>query len=256
MPRGTDRSDEALRQGRLWTPRELRGIGTLEAWYDMSDFSTLTGSGGTFSRIEDKSGRGRYFENVTAGQQPTFSDQGLTFAFNSTKFLGAGAGMPTFYDFVIAATPHSSTGAYRNAFRCGTGYHPLAIDTANTNVVVSDSAIRQYGTLTWTGFKQFYCNVPSSTGVQGALDGDAFSSPVSENLVNTAVSHIGGNSTFGQGWGTINELIFLTADRPTHVRQKLEGYLAWKWARLGKADLLSNLIASHLYKNRPPLIGD
>ena len=42
---------------------------------------------------------------------------------------------------------------------------------------------------------------------------------------------------------------------PLHL-EKFEGYAAWKWSSLLGPDILSNLSASHPYKNRPPLIGN
>jgi len=34
------------------------------------------------------------------------------------------------------------------------------------------------------------------------------------------------------------------------LRLRMEGYFAWRW------DLLDRLLASHPFRNRPPLIGD
>src|SRR5215203_65910 len=59
MPRGTNRYDEALRQGRLWTPAVLRSRALLEAWYEVGDLATVTAAAGAVSAWADKSGRGR-----------------------------------------------------------------------------------------------------------------------------------------------------------------------------------------------------
>jgi hypothetical protein len=58
-----------------------------------------------------------------------------------------------------------------------------------------------------------------------------------------------GNNVFPHT-GYIAEIVILSSVATNAVRERIEGYLAWKWG------LRSALIAAHPYRNRPPLIGD
>ena len=49
--------------------------------------------------------------------------------------------------------------------------------------------------------------------------------------------------------GYIAEIVVLASIVSDAVRQRIEGYLAWKWG------LQNALIAGHPFANRPPLIG-
>jgi hypothetical protein len=50
--------------------------------------------------------------------------------------------------------------------------------------------------------------------------------------------------------GYIAEIVVLNSIANNIVRQQIEGYLAHKWG------LQNSLVASHPFRNRPPLIGD
>jgi hypothetical protein len=50
--------------------------------------------------------------------------------------------------------------------------------------------------------------------------------------------------------GPVGEIMFGQSRWTVRDRTLVDGYLAWKWGHV------SNLAASHPYKNRPPLIGD
>jgi hypothetical protein len=50
--------------------------------------------------------------------------------------------------------------------------------------------------------------------------------------------------------GFISAMVATSSLLSTADRERLEGYLAWKWG------LVANLRAAHPFKNRPPLIGD
>jgi hypothetical protein len=50
--------------------------------------------------------------------------------------------------------------------------------------------------------------------------------------------------------GFVGEVVYTNTALSTADRERLEGYLAWKWG------LVANLPAAHPFKNRPPLIGD
>ena len=61
--------------------------------------------------------------------------------------------------------------------------------------------------------------------------------------------YLGANSTGGQAWGgDIAELVLVSDTVSDSDRQKLEGYLAWKWGLEG------NLDGSHPYASAPPTV--
>jgi hypothetical protein len=56
------------------------------------------------------------------------------------------------------------------------------------------------------------------------------------------------------GWWT--DVIVIRGTIGDYMRQLVEGYLAWSCSQYGDTSLISNLISTHPFKNRPPLIGD
>jgi trimeric autotransporter adhesin len=48
--------------------------------------------------------------------------------------------------------------------------------------------------------------------------------------------------------GKMSEVVMVSSTLPTDDRQKLEGYLAWKWG------LTANLPVDHPYKTTPPTV--
>ncbi|MFN8994753.1 MAG: hypothetical protein ACK5X3_13970, partial [Pseudomonadota bacterium] len=72
MPRGVSFYDEALIQGRLWTPALERPA----VWLDAADLSTITIATGV-SQWRDKSGNGANATQATAANQPAYSNTGF-----------------------------------------------------------------------------------------------------------------------------------------------------------------------------------
>jgi hypothetical protein len=89
-----------------------------------------------------------------------------------------------------------------------------------------------------------------TTNLTGLYNGAAQGSPAVTLPADTEFFNIGNHSngisnTFD---GTIGEIVFIQSAVSLSNRQKLEGYLAWKWG------LQANLPAGHPYKNVPPLL--
>lgn len=278
MPRGTDRYDEARRQGRLWSPRLLRGDLTLAAWHDAADFSTLTTSSGRVSQWSDKSGNNRHQKQSTSGSQPLLELDGFnalpTLYFDGARSLAtwngsagdAGLGSAAIYSAFAAGTMDS--GAASNArlitledtgsgqdFQAGFGYIPfMRQGSANTvqsyggpvngsnlsSVAVTLSAALNlasiYDGTTQTTYLHGTPGTPTAVTVT-AFTGD---------LIN-----IGSRQGNLDRWtGRVSEFLLIKGSVPSNVRQRIGGYIAWRWK------MVESLVASHPFKNRPPLIGD
>lgn len=86
MPRGTSRYDEALRQGRLWTPAVF-SKSELLIWLDASDLGTITSASSLVSQWNDKSGNGVHVSEAT--NQPLFQMEPYTSKMG--VYFGSGA---------------------------------------------------------------------------------------------------------------------------------------------------------------------
>jgi len=108
--------------------------------------------------------------------------------------------------------------------------------------------------LTWANtIGLMYGRFSDGTIPQMSRDGNA--------LVSTGTTIASGGSVFqvfggyngpppSQAWGDVNEIIFIPYNTSDTIRQKLEGYLAHKWA------IASLLPAGHPYKSAPPIGGN
>jgi hypothetical protein len=96
------------------------------------------------------------------------------------------------------------------------------------------------------------------TTVTGTLDGTTWANagPIGTAANQNSAFRIGGmgtsvagNSTTGGGNSKASEVVICDAALTAADRQKLEGYLAWKWG------LEANLPADHPYKTNPPTVA-
>jgi len=72
---------------------------------------------------------------------------------------------------------------------------------------------------------------------------------IANNQPATSVFHLLANSTGGQSWtGDLAEIVLVSDTVSDTDRQKLEGYLAWKWGLEG------NLPGGHPYVSAPPTV--
>lgn len=277
MPRGTDRSDQAARQGRLWTPALLRGDAKLVGWFDAMDVGTIATTSSAVSQWSDKSGRANHVTNSSASNRPTYGANGLKGGYPGVihdasvdaqylatlSFTGLVDNVSTYgvHSFTSASVSFARMTSFADAgqsdFNSANGaasllrdstnanVHAFAANTASTVVAISYGIPFIAGGRITTTTKGVAVNGTLAT--QTAMAARAFASPTR--------FAIGGEWT-GAGIVVATRLHGVTAevvvckDETTRDRERLEGYLAWKWA------LVDNLPASHTYKNRPPLIGD
>jgi hypothetical protein len=249
---------------KLWRPTEI----TTALWLDAEDTSTITLNGATVSQWADKSGNGRNAVQATAANQPTYNATGLnskpTLTADTTKFLVANAtgfsGGPNLW-VIAVATMNSATQSYGRLVAISapplddfnavsTTVAILRNDAANSvaayrvaiksQVAVSLSTPSILESVYDSVNHTMYLNGTAGTPV--ASTGNFTTTPtiaLFTYLVSPTVA----------GWsGNCSEVIIGDSALSTDNRQKLEGYLAWKWG------LQAGLPVGHPYKNTPPIV--
>ena len=244
---------------KLWRPDEL---GTdLALWLDAEDTASITLNGSTVSQWNDKSGNDppRNFSQGTLTNQPTYSETGMlgkpAVVFDGTDdFMSAldfdnavslaliGSGGSSLAPLISGAAPalfspvwnaNGATIVYRgrtdtNIRQLNLGGAPsdfsigfISLDAANSEVKLSGNG----------GAQTSYSQTINSADTQ----------------INTLGRDFQGTAQFADG--SIAEIVVASSVLSTTDRQKLEGYLAWKWG------LEADLPVDHPYKNSPPIAG-
>jgi len=254
-----------------WNPSQLGA--DLALWLDAADADTITLNGSDVSQWDDKSGNGRNVSQATAAQQPTFVSNGLngkpTISFDGTNdiLLNQNAGsvgvtnismfMVTRYvagvgsnDIPMGIGQTNQTGAVRVFYRASggntQGFAGWARDVLTSSLSTDIGGVHHI----------FEVVQPNSTTVNLFRDGTAgtgnpytisFGGTVPVNFNGFSIGSLQGASvgTYYSNIQTSEVIISYTALSTTD-RQKIEGYLAWKWG------LVANLPVSHPYKTYPP----
>lgn len=266
-----------------WTPALLGSA--LALWLDAADEASITLNGSNVSQWRDRSGNGRNVAQSTASSQPQYEATGLNGkpALNSltSRFLASGAtallrnvNSATFVAvsrfetpltggvgnapllFVSISTASSTTRFALNAFPSpGTaGTYSVGgrrLDADGFTTVVSSVAITANPVI-WMGNAD-YANAQANTWLNGVPD---ISGATFRTAGNTSDTNSLGFGVFNASSANlqiynntrISEAIILHGALSTTDRQRLEGYLAWKW------DLEANLPAGHPFKNTRPTV--
>lgn len=276
MPRGTSRLDDARLQGRLWTPAIFAPT-FLVAWHDFSDLSTISANSGVIDSIRDKSGNGFTATQVTS-RRPTLSQTAISYSpgtagvrrgavFSGAQCMQVQSALPASTKWSgFGVFQFGTVGAYQRIISLDTtlggtdylGGNSMALLTggsAGSNQVIETYDNGDKGTATFrtTTVNQAHVGVTISDGVNSTAYADgAPGTPVAYVQTSKApFLEIGADTgaADGQLTGAIGETLVTSGDVSTQTRQRIEGYLAWKWGTVDQ------LIASHPYKNRPPTIG-
>lgn len=258
MPRGIDAYDTALRQGRLWTPRELLptiwldpyGLTSLTTWKNYGSLSNATITGTAIipapNGLFNATPRWKPAININTAAATTLGD--ITGAATSTcTDLREQVASPTVAIVIGAATHQAVFGA---AYPC-VGVHVW--NWANATLTNNVSRI------SWLNGTLLPAN---SGGTTGATSGAGFIAWAGAQVgagggnLGRFLSVSGGNTKLFNTTATTragrmcwNELITVDRQLTTTEQQKVEGYLAWKWA------YQTRLAAGHPYASRPPEIG-
>jgi methionine-rich copper-binding protein CopC len=269
-----------LALGAPWTPVELPDKAL---WLDASDLSASP-----VSAWNDKSGNSRNFAQAAGGNQPAYSATsfntsypGVTFD-GSSDFMSAGdtLDMRTNSLTVMSAVRYATgtdSGVIIAKTRAGgqAGRWVLyrATNGGNLGSGAQYNAVLQEGVLPSVVLQ--VANSSTSARINGfVLDRSTSGScKIWDNGANTASATFTGNTTdfnsADQLWigayqnasgttppsggylnGVIAEVVVVQTAMSDTDRQKLEGYLAWKWG------MQANLPANHPYKSAAPEAND
>ncbi len=232
-----------------WTPAQI----ATALWLDAADTSTITLNGSTVSQWNDKSGNGRNAVQNTAINQPTYKSSDAVFG--NKPSIGAqtnigyvGVVTPSFTArtwFLIVAYKNGAAATFNTAF-------PVLL-SGTGGFGTERSGMGESGTNLWSA-NSVWAPYPFKNGSE-TTSTVALPMPMSMFLFEgaTAVTQawgIGFNQvSIDRSWeGPIGEVIATSGALSISDRQKIEGYLAWKW------NLQASLPVSHPYYNAPPTV--
>ena len=225
-----------------WTPAQI----TTECWLKADAGVVLNGS--TVSQWSDYSGNNRHAVQANASNQPTYyaSDSrmnGLPSIGNSSNLNILGLITPSFtaqeiyavsvYKDGLASTFSSFTCLFENA----------------TNI--NNRIMGNNGTSSWIGSNPFATSANTYKNASSTPTHVALPMPASQfRFVGNATITWGIGTSFTQinrSWeGLYSEFIFLASPASTSDREKIEGYLAWRWG------IQASLPIGHPYLSAPP----
>lgn len=239
----------------LWTPSRIAN--NLAMWFDAFDTASITVSSGKVTQWNDKSGNLRHATQAVSANQPTYvANDALA---NNRPSIS----IPSDLGTIGLETPSSS---YREVFCVayyGNGAESVASNTTTlisspTNsfgyeriiVLGAQSALLAYSAganFTGTVYKNgdtvgtaTLLPLPSTVMRFARDDGNQVTQTTT--LLTTTLT---ANRNFR---GAACEFIFVADVLTLDIKQRIEGYLAWKWGLQG------SLQAGHPYKNNPPVV--
>jgi len=252
-----------------WTPSNL----TVAAWYDAADASTVLTNGSSVTNWLDKSGNNRHVAQTNSTQRPSYASSIITFdgttnfLYNSSPFAYA---MGSVDVYVVAAVNTTSdkrivtessttndTPLYAFAQTCSNTNSMSAYVRNNTNGISFNNTNR----LSATGV--FHINTnnlyhwrDSGTSFAGRVAGGspttvAYTRSGAVTVDRFTIGAISPRPSTPNGSAFVNagiREIVITGILSDTDRQKMEGYLAWKWG------LQTNLPATHPFKLGPPSV--
>lgn len=239
-----------------WTPADI----VTRLWYDASDLGTITSSAGDVTQWDDKSGNSDHLTAIS-GREPKTGTQTIN-SLNTIEFIKGSTSRLTAdfsvinYPFVVVCVrfwAFSENDYMYQSFNDVAGY------TFGESTISGDWRAIVGGIPAPAGF--FDTDVLASAGATGGagtptiqqINGGLSTNNawVTNGLAGLNIGAIRGNpNPILATWywsGKVGEFIVIPSF-DTGDRQKVEGYLAWKWG------LESKLPDLHPYKLAPPMI--
>jgi len=244
-----------------WTPAQFSN---LALWLDAADASTITLNGSTVSQWRDKSGNARHASQGIAAIQPAYTVNGLNgkpvitltqdeLAVPNLVLTGTG------WDAFVVATRASTSNSFArllslresgkaNDFNNAGSWIPIYLDGSSSNIGTYQNGSGSSLFNSTFGVPYIINSQLLANSLVFTVDGQAVGVKNASFDLNTTDGLLIGQSlqSLDENWdGILGEVIF-ARDLQTADRQRLEGYLAWKWG------LEANLPAGHPFKNTPP----
>jgi len=253
----------------LWTPTQL----TPAVWLDAADSATITLNGSTVSQWNDKSGNARHASQASAANQPTYTASAYA-GKPALTFDGVNDNLAVNYNYagnqatlyaVVSRLPGGSAEQWVFSSYGGINGTPLVAPmwALGLNLQIGGNRWATYGNNKFLsgGVNLSTDGTPFALGLVSDISGsvlDAYTNGSRTAQYNTVARFNGGGARNYIGAelngasrflsGRVSEIIQTETVLSTTDRQKLEGYLAWKWGLQG------NLPIGHPYKNFPPKV--
>lgn len=237
----------------LWTPAQLSPV----EWWDFSDATTVTSSGGFISAISSKGSGARSALQGTSANRPSVTTiNGVTAALfdGGNDNLSLSSSLSTTTGMTVAQVFTRPAASVFSSPLGGATYSapPYATQWFTDNI--------RYSAL-WaaSGSYATHGSASSATGafqhivVKGASttllyqDGSVVGTPQTISSGQGSIAYLGRRGDNYHN-GKIGEIVVVASDISTADREKLEGYLAHKWG------LTANLPSGHPYKSSPPTV--
>lgn len=253
--RGAQGADQAL-----WTPFSLGS--SLKAWYDANYPESISITSGQVSQWADRSGNGLHLTQTTPSPRPGFVENAIN-GLSAVAFYGVddymektGISIIPRTIYAVAKWSGDSTATFARIVHMGNPTNNIAfLGKANGS---NDYATFFGNGTTWNDTAG---NTPSKSvannSILGVVNSGAtaipyFNGTAQNSKVGTSSNAIllliGAGSSTAHFWnGNIGEVLICDTALSQTDRQKLEGYLAWKWK------LEANLPISHPYRYVQPL---
>jgi hypothetical protein len=246
-----------------WTPANI----TTALWVDANDSSTITQSGGVVSQWDDKSGNARHLAQVLVAQNPTYDAtgfnslptiKGLASSFQRLRTTGNVSGFSGGSSLwgIAVGTMESGTSSFGRLLSFGAVGVNDFNNAARTALILRNGAANQLQAFRNAGLStanisldtpSIFGSVFNGTNHIFYLDGTAASAVSSTGNFTSTPQLTIFNDSSSAGWtGKCSEFILGDTTLSSADRERIEGYLAHKWALTG------SLPGGHPYKNAAP----
>ena len=237
-------------------------VSGLTLWLDGHDNSNMTRSGDNVLQWNDKSGGGYHFTQSNTTYTPVISWFSLNgrnmLNFTSSKYMN-NTTCPMGTNYTIFAVGYTSVNGYGRILNGSAANNYLFLGTG--------TGVTQYATFIGSGstWNDSDANLPTasvasacimemtnngtSTGLIPYVNGTAQTAKngSTASFTGFVLGSAGTGASGTQPWGGyVAEVLIYNSVLSTAVRQKVEGYLAWKWG------LVSSLPLGHPYLARSP----
>lgn len=247
---GFGKGTAALGSNKFWSPKHL----SLSVWLDAQDAASVVLTSGVVSQWNDKSGNNRHATQSTAANRPTHNTS--TVKSSHIVFDGANDSLNiaswgnvnqpftrvmvfnpvavTQYRWLMQSYPPGAGTDQGDAFYTTTGIRTLAGAHGTDVPCVQNTSYIRIAQVNGSSSNVYTNGTAIGTHNVGA------------NVQNGLAIGWDGSSTSACSNVKFFEILIIPDILSDSDRQKLEGYLAWKW------DLQSSLPANHPYKSDRP----
>lgn len=247
----------------MWVPSELGA--DLALWLDAADTDTIVLNGSNVSAWGDKSGNGFTAEQISASFQPAYTASSIngksTLEFDgSDDILLTSFTVPLTHSvfYVARSDGQTGTGSLLRPVWSSQGGDPTLVGSGATrnptlqlDFYISSTRITPVANSFLDNETLLAGSIYDGSTLSGFKNGSSHSTPLTISATGFSSATIGGDTADAtrRFHGAIAEIVMADAALSTADRQKLEGYLAWKWG------LTANLPSNHPYKTTPPHTG-